>query len=293
MTVPRVSVIVPHYNDPERLGLCLKALEAQSLPRADFEVIVADNGSPQGEEALARLIAGRARLVVVAERGAGPARNGGVAAARGAILAFTDCDCLPDPRWLESGVAALDHCDLAGGRMDILIGHDGALNAAEAFEAVFAFDNERYVRAEGFGVTANLFCRREVFAETGPFRTGLSEDKDWCHRARAAGHAIAYAPDALVAHPPRRNWPEIRAKFARINRETFLYYRATRRAARLQWLLRALALPLSIGPHALRLMATPRLASPAERMGALAMLVRLRLWRFLDAGRLLLTDGGK
>src|SRR3546814_1034304 len=63
------------------------------------------------------------------------------------------------------------------GRMIASIGHDGPLTSAEAFEKVFAFDNEDYVRSKGFSVTANLFCRRADFEIVGPFRTELSEDK--------------------------------------------------------------------------------------------------------------------
>lgn len=289
MSFSGISVIVPHYDDVERLKLCLDALEAQSLLRSSFEIIVADNGSPGGKQVLAALIGDRARMVIVPEKGAGPARNGGVAQARGDILAFTDCDCLPDPEWLAHGVAALERYDIVGGRMMVSIGHDGPLTSAEAFEKVFAFDNEDYVRSKGFSVTANLFCRRADFEIVGPFRTELSEDKEWCHRAVAKGFSIGYAADAVVAHPPRRNWPELKRKFGRINSETFAYWIVSKRYGRLLWLLRSFALPLSILPHGLKVLTTPRLHRAADRRAALAMLVRQRLWRFFDAWRLLLS----
>src|SRR3546814_20893384 len=101
-----ISVIVPHYDDVERLKLCLDALEAQSLLRSSFEIIVADNGSPGGQQALAALIGDRARMVIVPEQGAGPARNGRGAPARGAIMDFPDFGCLPPPQWLALGVEA-------------------------------------------------------------------------------------------------------------------------------------------------------------------------------------------
>jgi glycosyltransferase involved in cell wall biosynthesis len=261
------------------------------VPRANYEIIVADNASPQGEKALADLIADRATLVIVPEKGAGPARNGGVAIARGEILAFTDSDCLPDPRWLEQGVAVLERFDIVGGRMNVLIDHDGPLTPAEAFEAVFAFDNADYVKAKGFTVTANLFCRRADFDRVGPFRADMSEDKEWCHRATAKGLTLGYAKDALVSHPPRRSWEELRTKFARIDRETFAWTVGTKKYGRLLWLLRSVALPLSILPHSLKVMTSPRLSRPADRPGALSMLVRQRLWRFCHAWRLFLTQG--
>src|SRR3546814_3787732 len=92
-----ISVIVPHYDDVERLKLCLDALEAQSLLRSSFEIIVADNGSPGGKQALAAMIGACARMVIVPAKGAGPARTGGVEQARRDQLDFPDCDCLPAP----------------------------------------------------------------------------------------------------------------------------------------------------------------------------------------------------
>src|SRR5580692_8311496 len=139
-TAMKVSVIVPHYNDLASLDLCLAALARQTFPAEEREIIVADNASPQGEAAVAKVIANRARLVIVPQKGAGPARNGGVAVSTGDILAFTDSDCVPEPHWLERGIAALAHCDFAGGRVDVLVGDPAHMSAAEAFERVFAFD---------------------------------------------------------------------------------------------------------------------------------------------------------
>ena len=103
----RASVIVPHYDDLRGLDICLSALAKQTLPKANFEIIVADNNSPQGPQEVAKVIAGRARLISVAEKGAGPARNGGAAASTGEVLAFLDSDCVPEPQWLTEGLAAL------------------------------------------------------------------------------------------------------------------------------------------------------------------------------------------
>src|SRR5690606_35235449 len=118
---PEISVIVPHYNDLVRLDRCLSALMSQSLASDRFEIIVADNMSPVGEEVVRDVIAGRARLVMAPERGAGPARNAGVKAAGGTFLAFTDADCVPDAGWLAGGLPLLDRFDIVGGRMNVLV----------------------------------------------------------------------------------------------------------------------------------------------------------------------------
>lgn len=287
---PRVSVIVPHYNDLASLDLCLSALQAQTYPADRFEVIVADNTSPAGPEAVERAIAGRARLVTVAERGAGPARNGGVAIAGGDILAFTDADCIPSPEWLAQGIAALERDDFVGGGMRVLVDDERRVSGAEAFELVFAFDNQTYVERKGFTVTANLFCPAALFRQVGGFRVGVSEDLDWSHRARDAGFRIGYAPQALVSHPARRDWRELTAKWRRLNHETYGIVAAQPRG-RLRWLARSLALPLSALAHTPRVLTSPRLRSPGQKLSALSTLYRLRVWRSLDALGLLAKTG--
>lgn len=290
--MPTVSVIIPHYNDPVRLDRCLTALAAQDFPADQVEIVVADNGSPLPPGELERIVAGRARIVIAHEKGAGPARNTGVAASNGRVLAFTDADCLPEPGWISAGLAALDRADFAGGHMVVMIErNDGApRTGAEAFETVFAFNNRQYVEEKGFSVTANLFCERRVFDAVGPFRNGVSEDLDWCVRARQAGYSITYAADATVAHPARADWPQLLHKWKRLNVEAFNLQKG-RPLGRLRWAVRSFALPLSIAPHALQVMRSGALADDGERRRAIATLVRLRLWRFADSWALLM--GGR
>ncbi|MET0270537.1 MAG: glycosyltransferase [Sphingomonas sp.] len=283
---PRVSVVIPHFNDLSGLDMCLSALARQTFPARDLEIIVSDNMSPQGEAAVRQTIAGRARFVTSTMRGAGPTRNAGVAVANGALLAFIDSDCIPEPEWLEQGLLALGSRDFVGGRVKVLM-PDAGRSGAEIFEGVFAFDNRAYVEKKGFTVTANLFCPRAVFDDTGGFRVGVSEDLEWCHRATAKGYRLGYAPLAVVGHPARPDWPLLLHKWRRINAESYGLVSQTRRG-RLGWLLRSWALPLSIVPHAPRMLRSPLPGNASERLAGFGTLVRLRLWRFLDAHRLLM-----
>jgi glycosyltransferase involved in cell wall biosynthesis len=288
VSLPTVSVVVPHFGDLPSLARCLDALERQTLSPDRFEVIVADNGSPEGPAAVEAVIAGRARLTIVTERGAGPARNGGAHAARGAVLAFTDCDCRPEPGWLSAGLHALLGNPVVGGKMIVLVPDPARPTPAEAFELVFAFDNESYVRKKGFTVSANLFCARAVFDRVGGFGVGVSEDVDWCRRATAAGFSLGYESGAIVGHPARRDWPELVRKARRIDAESYGLMK-NERFGRIRWLTRSLALPASALVHAPKVLASDRLPSAAARAGALAMLFRMRAWRFWDSLRLGLT----
>jgi GT2 family glycosyltransferase len=282
---PHLSVIVPHFDDLANLDKCLSALKRQTVPADRFEIIVADNDSTRGREQVERTIAGRALLVTVTKRGAGPARNGGVAAAHGEILAFTDSDCVPAQGWLAEGVAALSNYDFVGGRVAVSVADEEHVTPTEAFEKVFAFDFETYINRKGFTGSGNLFVPRAIFDAVGGFGTGVSEDVDWSRRAIAKGYRLGYAPDAMVSHPARRNWNELRRKWERINRESFALEQEAP-GGRLRWLARTMLLPASAVAHTPRVLRSPRLSNPRERAGALAVLFLCRAWRFGDALKL-------
>lgn len=290
-SAPRISVVVPHYNDLERLDRCLGALCAQTMPRDSYEIIVADNNSPCGMAAVEKVVAGRARIVTAMTPGAGPARNAGAEAAQGEILAFTDSDCVPEAAWIERGVAALERADFIGGGMKVLVPGGRPMSGAEAFETVFAFDNERYVKRLHFTVTANLICPRDLFFKVGPFRTAVSEDNEWCWRAREKGFAIGYAADAIVGHPARADWAQLKGKWRRICAERYALSRDGGASA-LKWIGKTwLELP-AIPVHALRILTDRRVPSVGERFSALGTLAAIRLWRFVEGHRIVLRGGG-
>ncbi|MFV0298990.1 MAG: glycosyltransferase [Hyphomicrobiaceae bacterium] len=274
---PVVSVIVPHLDDLAGLKALMAALERQRFPRHAFEIIVADNGSRDGVDAV-KAVAGSAKVVTAVQKGAGPARNHALLHAKGGILAFTDSDCLPDPDWLQAGVGALDAADLAGGEMIVSIASPGHPTPTEAFELVFAFDNQRYVQELNFSVTANLFARRAVAEAIGGFRTGVSEDLDWCQRAVAHGFTLAYAADAIVQHPARRNFPALSRKWRRLTQET-LSLQAMRGQSRAGRLGKALMVLLSPAVQCTKVLRSPKLMGLSQKLGALGVLIRIRALR--------------
>lgn len=283
----RVSVIIPHYDDLMALDICLSALARQTFPQADFETIVADNNSPQGVQQVTGVVAGRARIISVAEKGAAPARNGGAAACSGEILAFVDSDCVPEPQWLAEGLAALAQYDVVGGSVGVLVHDPDRLSPSEAFESIFAFDIERYLERKGFVGSGNLFCSREVFKQVGGFAADLSEDVDWCHRASAKGLRIGFAPKAAVGHPARRSWIELKRKWSRINSQTYVL-RLKKRRGKLYWILSCFLLPISALAHTPRVLMSQKL-SGRQKIAALIVLYRIRLWRTWDYCRLLMV----
>ena len=189
-----VSVIVPALNASATIPRTLAALAAQQFD-GDYEVVVVDDGSEDDTAALAERAG--AKVIRLRRQGPAEARNAGVAASRGELLAFTDADCYPTPHWLAHGVRAMRSADLVQGKVDPEPGNLGP------------WDRTIWVEREtGLYETANLFVRREVFERIGGFEVWLepeigkplAEDMWLGWRARRSGARSSFCAEALVHH---------------------------------------------------------------------------------------------
>ena len=274
---PLVSVVIPHFNDLANLRTCYRHLMQQSWPVDRAELIVADNNSSCGLRAVREAVP-NAVVVPAPVQGAGAARNAGIAASRGEVLALIDSDCVPEAAWIAEGVKGLERFDFVGGRVLTTVLSPDRPNSVESYEKVFNFNFRRYIEKVGFTGTGNMFVRREVFDRVGGFRLGISEDMEWSFRARAMGFRLGYAASAIVSHPARRNWQDLRRRWVRIQDEH--YAMAKERAhGRLLFALKALLMPASVLPHVMKVLLSPQLPDLFSRLGAIAVLTRLRFWR--------------
>jgi glycosyltransferase involved in cell wall biosynthesis len=219
----RATVVVPAYECADTIGATLAALARQETSDP-YEVVVVDDGSTDETAEIAERSDGPVTVLRQPNVGPAAARNTGVAVARGAAIAFTDADCVPDPGWLAAGLRALEHADLVQGAVRPAPGGPGG-----------PFDHTIWVLGEtGIYETANLFVTREAFERVGGFEAWLepesgkpfAEDVAFGARARRAGARYAYCPDALVHHAvlPRRGRDYVREQrrrghFADIARE--------------------------------------------------------------------------
>ncbi|HVG28910.1 MAG TPA: glycosyltransferase family 2 protein [Pyrinomonadaceae bacterium] len=284
---PFVSVIVPVYNDSERLQLCLRALEGQTYPQHLYEIVVVDNGS---DESPAPSVArpGRVRLCSETRPGSYAARNRGLSLARGEVIAFTDADCIPARDWIERGVARLSRspaCGLIAGRVEVFAEDRGSATAVELYEMVTYLQQKKHVEVDGFGATANLFTLRSVFERVGTFNGGMMSggDVEWGHRVSALGYEMLYADDALVAHPARRTFGHLYRKVVRIAGGSHSLNGIS------SWSLLASFLPPVRYP--LAIWRDPKLKSPRERgeaVGVALFVCYVQAWE-----KLRLALGGK
>src|SRR5256884_4291465 len=107
---PKVSVVVCTFNGEKTIGDCLEGLQELDYP--DFEVIVVDDGSTDATSTI--VSAAGVRLINLEHGGLSTARNVGMQAATGEIVAYLDDDARPDPQWLRYHVATFEHSPYAG-----------------------------------------------------------------------------------------------------------------------------------------------------------------------------------
>ncbi len=99
-----VSVVICAYNAERTMSPCLESLRALEYP--NFEVVIVDDGSRDRTAEIAKDFP-EFRLIRQPNKGLSVARNVGMHAARGEIIAYTDSDCVVDPHWLTLMVGAM------------------------------------------------------------------------------------------------------------------------------------------------------------------------------------------
>jgi GT2 family glycosyltransferase len=228
-----LSVVICTRGRPEMLKACLASLAAQARPPG--EIIVIDNCASRSAEAVA---AGRAGVTYLHEPrpGLSRARNAGVAAARGELVAFTDDDVGLPPNWTGEVMRAFTD-PLVDAVTGLVLPASLETEAQRAFELELGGFTSRYqplrfdgsflerTRAMGpqvwrIGAGANMAFRRRVFTQLGGFderlgagASGCSEDSEYWYRILAAGGVCLYEPRAYVCHHHRAEWRALRRQY--------------------------------------------------------------------------------
>lgn len=200
---PSVSVIVCAFNAQSTIRECLEGLKRVDYP--DFEVIVVNDGSTDATAAIADEYS--VRLINTPNRGLSNARNTGLEAANGGIVAYLDSDAFPDPHWLKYLAAAfLDSTYVGIGGPNLAppglgIVADCFDNAPGGPAHVLLSDRE----AEHIP-GCNMAFRRENLVAIGGFDPTLriaGDDVDICWRLQDGGGGLGFSPGAMVWHHRR------------------------------------------------------------------------------------------
>jgi glycosyltransferase involved in cell wall biosynthesis len=201
----QLSVIVPTRNRPETLRRVVSSLQAQSLPRASFEIIVVDDASEppvqSGPDPL-----GPMHVIRLERSERSAARNRGAAEASGTLVAFVDDDMLLGPSFLAAHEAAQREWPgaLAVGAVTL----PAAASNQPFGRFRVALEREAQPKTRGVAprpnlcTAANMSLPRDRFVELGGFDPAIvsSEDQDLALRHTSGGGRIVFLPEAVAIH---------------------------------------------------------------------------------------------
>jgi len=207
--VPSISVVVCAYNAASTMDACLASFAQVEYP--DFEVIVVDDGSTDETGAIADRHAAKTPYIHVIHQpnlGLSAARNVGMNASRGEIVAYTDSDCDVDPHWLHyMAWAFMDKRFVAVGGPNLAPPEDNRTAACVAVSpgapTHVLLTDEIAEHVPG----CNMAYRKEYLAGIGGFDAtyrAAGDDVDVCWRLQNEGQLIGFSAAMTVWHH-RRN----------------------------------------------------------------------------------------
>jgi glycosyltransferase involved in cell wall biosynthesis len=221
---PSVAVVIPIYNGEADLPDLLDCLRSQTYPAHLVEYLLVDNGSDDRTLALLQAHPFIQALRETQIQSSYAARNTGIRAATGSIIAFTDADCRPQPQWLAELVQPFidPAVGLVAGEIKALPGDTLLERYADRHETL----SQKHTLAHPFcpyGQTANLAVRRAIFAQVGLFRPYLTTggDADMCWRILRQENTrwqLKFSPDAIVQHRHRATLAELQSQWQRYGR---------------------------------------------------------------------------
>ncbi|HLO48883.1 MAG TPA: glycosyltransferase [Kamptonema sp.] len=218
-----ISVVVPVYNGEADLPDLINCLENQTYPAQEVEYLLVDNNSGDRTPALLqKTTLGDITLHPLIEnkiQSSYAARNTGIRASNGDIIAFTDADCRPQPQWLETLIKPFSDPEIA-----IAVGEILPLPGKTLWEQHAAIEDtlsQKHTLAHPFcpyGQTANLAVRRDILQQVGLFRPYLTTggDADLCWRIlRETSYKLEFVEDAIVLHRHRSSFKQLQSQWRR------------------------------------------------------------------------------
>jgi O-antigen biosynthesis protein len=198
---PKVSVVVASYNGASTLKLCLDSL--QRLSYSDYEIILVDDGSTDNTSEVAKTYE-KVRYIRQDNLGLSAARNTGIAAALGEIIAFTDSDCRVDEDWLYYLIDDLLHSDFAGiGGHNFLPPEDSAVAAtvmaSPGGPAHVLLTDREAEHIPGCNMAFFKWALESIGGFDRMFRKA-GDDVDVCWRLQQLGYKIGFSHCGFVWH---------------------------------------------------------------------------------------------
>jgi cellulose synthase/poly-beta-1,6-N-acetylglucosamine synthase-like glycosyltransferase len=204
---PKISVVVCTYNGHNSIGECLEGLSGLEYP--EYEVIIVNDGSTQETADVINYFSRKYgfKAITTDNRGLSSARNTGLEAASGEIVAYIDDDAFPDPDWLNYIALSFTSTTHVGiGGPNIAPGDDGlkpaCIDHVPGNPSHVLISDEEAEHIPG----CNMAFRRHALLEAGGFDPHFriaGDDVDICWRLRKKGWTLGFSPSAVVWHHRR------------------------------------------------------------------------------------------
>lgn len=197
------TVVVPARNAADTIGDCVRALRAQTMDNACYEIIVVDDASTD-ETGRVAAEAGACVIWQEEQRGPAAARNAGMQAAGGELVCFTDADCSPTPQWLERLREALAEPEVVGCKGVYATRQRSPVARFVQIEYEDKYDRLSGQRYIDFIDTYSAAYRRDVLLANNGFdeifpRPSV-EDQELSFRLAMRGYKMVFQPEAVVFH---------------------------------------------------------------------------------------------
>jgi len=195
---PFVSVIVSFHNESRYLKKCVQSLLDLDYPKDSYEVVLINDGSTDGsEETINDIVEAEGSRITILkgnDRGPATARNLGIKAAKGEIVAITDPDCIPDKHWLAYHIQHYENQNVGAVQGRVITDWHNLCHPVRIAPVLFPY------------VTCNISYRARTLREVGPFdeQFRYKEDQELAFRLLESGWLIEHELLALVYHPVKK-----------------------------------------------------------------------------------------
>ena len=209
----QISVIIPSYNHLTKIEACIKSILSQDFS-GQYEIIIVDSSSKAHQYELENvcLIDERINLIKLAQQTyPGAARNIGIEASNGDIIALIDSDCIADKSWLKNIYKNIsENVILTGfiknGTKNNVLGTCSYLVEFNHF--LESNQEEKEILA---AATCNFACKKSVFDAMGKFtKERAFEDFLFSHKFRMSGGKIYKRHDICISHVNKTELKDIR-----------------------------------------------------------------------------------
>ncbi|MFC6873714.1 glycosyltransferase family 2 protein [Halobellus marinus] len=222
--LPFVSVVVPVYNDPAGISATLDSLVRQSYSSTRHEVVVVDDGStdrtPSVVQEYSETFEAIELVIEDGTQGSYAARNRGIRATSGPVVAFIDADMIVGPRWIEGVARAMAASNAEYLACDVELFSQEEEGIIAKYNRLNDLHVERFIQEQMFAPSCCLVVRRTVFEELGLFdpRVRLGGDFEFGNRVHDDGRQVEYRPELRMYHPTRTSLAALLRKAVRVGR---------------------------------------------------------------------------